>query len=303
MFLQKLKFGWWNVALSPSAKQAKSNSNDDNYKIVEKHINHLIKDEKCDLLALCEVSELDYFHFENTYGNEELGVINLTDEVGRTRFDMLVIYRKERLGVEQVNTLSKPVTGHTIKAAQVLKVTNLDIDTDEVFYLYTCHWASRLNGDSDKRRKKAASMVYSDALEYIEAGNHVIVMGDFNDNPYDVSINEELSASRCHDAVKRYPNEYLYNPFWRTVVSGLHYNRHNSSQSFRSGTHKYKEFAGTIWHSYDQIIVSGSLLSGDGWHLNESQTKVIEEVSLLRDFESRHSFLDHLPIVCEVNRI
>ncbi|TON35502.1 hypothetical protein CGH58_24115, partial [Vibrio parahaemolyticus] len=94
MFLQKLKFGWWNVALSPSAKQAKSNSNDDNYKIVEKHINHLIKDEKCDLLALCEVSELDYYHFDNTYGNEELGVINLTDEVGRTRFDMLVIYRK-----------------------------------------------------------------------------------------------------------------------------------------------------------------------------------------------------------------
>ncbi|HCG7114771.1 TPA: endonuclease/exonuclease/phosphatase family protein [Vibrio parahaemolyticus] len=303
MFLQKLKFGWWNVALSPSAQQATSNSNSENYKIVEKHINHLIEDEQCDILALCEVSELDYFHFHNVYDNEELGVINLTDKVGRTRFDMLIIYRKEYLNIEPVNPLSKPVTGHTIKAAQVLKVTNLDIDTDEVFYLYTCHWASRLNGDSEKRRKKAASMVYADALEFIEAGHHVIIMGDFNDNPYDVSISEELSASRCHDAVKLYPKEYFYNPFWRTVVSGLQYNHHNTSQTFRSGTLKYKEFAGTMWHSYDQIIVSGSLLSGSGWHLNENQTKVIEEPSLLSDFESNQSFLDHLPIVCEVNRI
>lgn len=300
MLIYKLRFGWWNAALSPSAPQAGSNASAEAYDIVGKHIRSLLTEKSCDFLALSEVSTTDVNHFVNTLNIENVSILDIAEKVGRTRFDVAVIYNNKKIKVNHVTNLSREVTGHTVKAAQIVEVTNLD--DLKVFYIYLCHWASRLNGGEDKR-KVSASIVYQSAIEYIKKDVDVIILGDFNDNPYDHSLNINLQASRCHDAVRKFPKEYFYNPFWRSIVAENKFSHLDvSKQVYRSGSYKYRAFQGTVWHSYDQAIVSGSLILGGSWCLNEHETNIVSTEELLNDYSNYKCFIDHLPIICEITR-
>jgi len=293
---------WWNTALSPAARSASTKANTETYTIICEHIKKLITELSCDLIAICEVSTEDVAYI-NSYLNmhlTNLKVLDLTCDLGLTRFDIAVIYNAKKIQLNHKHYLSKPFTGSTVKAAQLVEIVNLD--DNKTIQLFLCHWASRLSGDGEKRRQKAATIVYSSALELMAENKDVIVMGDFNDNPYDESILNNLNATRCHDAVRKYPTEYFYNPFWRTVVSNKKYSHLSDNDIFRSGTHKYKQFQGTIWHSYDQIMFSGSFLGTGSWHLNEQSTKVIDEIGFINDFENNKNLIDHLPVMCEITR-
>lgn len=304
MFLYNIKMAWWNTALSPAAKNASSKANKETYTITCEHIKTLIIDLSCDLIAICEVSTEDVAYI-NSYLDSNLTnikVLDLTYTVGRTRFDIAVIYNsaKIHLKYQYQYQLSKILTGNTIKAAQLVEVINLD-DKKRI-QLFLCHWPSRLNGDGEKRRKAAADIVYLSASELMSKNEDVILMGDFNDNPYDESVLHNLKASRCHDTVRKYPNEFFYNPFWRSVVSDKKYNYLIKDEIFRSGSHRYKQFQGTIWHSYDQIIFSGSFLGMGVWYLNEQSTKVVDEICFINDFDDKKNIIDHLPVICEITR-
>lgn len=301
MLLYNLRFAWWNVALSPSAPQAKTKASAETYPIICGHVESLMKESSCDFLALCEVSEADVRYLSEHLDLDNITVLDLTQKVGRTRFDIVVIYKNSKIKVRHNRTLSKPLTGNTVKAAQLVEVEN--IDDSKTIYVYLCHWASRLNGDGEAKRIAAANMVYNSASEFMNEGSDVIIMGDFNDNPYDESLHHCLKASRCHDAVKKYPTEFFYNPFWRSIVSEYKYSHAGVKNTYRSGSHKFKQFLGTIWHSYDQIVVSGSFLSNGYWHLNEYRTQVMAPTEILTHFEDNKHFIDHLPIVCEITRI
>lgn len=302
MPLYNLKMAWWNTALTPAAKSSKSKANTETYTIICEHIKKLIIDLSCDLIAICEVCTEDIAYI-NSYLDSNLTnikVLDLTYSIGRTRFDTAVIYNSAKINLKYKRNLSKILTGNTIKAAQLIEVINLD-DKKRI-QLFLCHWPSRLNGDGEKRRKAAADVVYLSALELMSENEDVILMGDFNDNPYDESILNNLNATRCHDAVRKYPSEYFYNPFWRTVVSDKKYNHLSDKNIFRSGSYKYKQFQGTVWHSYDQIMFSGSFLGSGSWHLNEQSTKVIDEIGFMNDFDNSKNLIDHLPIMCEITK-
>ncbi|MCD9501753.1 endonuclease/exonuclease/phosphatase [Photobacterium phosphoreum] len=300
MLLYNLRFGWWNVALSPSAPQAKTKASDITYSVICEHIKTLLQENTCDFLALCEVSNSDVEYLTNNLGLENISFLDLTQKIGRTRFDITVLFNSSKIRVRHNRTLSKVMTGNIVKAAQLVEVENLD--DQKIIYVYLCHWASRLNGDGESKRIAAANIVYDSALEFMTAGEDVIIMGDFNDNPYDKSLNDCLRANRCHDAVIKYPNEFFYNPFWRTVVSEHKYSHTTTDITYRSGSHKFKQFLGTIWHSYDQILLSGSFLNNRYWHLNEYRTQIMTPETILAHFEDKSHFIDHLPIVCEVTR-
>ncbi len=293
---------WWNTALSPAVGNLTNGDNKEHYATTCEHIKNIITRLSCDLIAICEVSTDDVAYITSYLGKHltNLKVLDLTCNVGRTRFDIAVIYNEEKLHLNHKHYLSKPLTGSTIKAAQIVEIINLN--DNRKIQLFLCHWASRLRGDGEKRRQSAATMVYSLAHNFMQDNEDVIVMGDFNDNPYDESVLNNLNATRCHDAVRKYPKEYFYNPFWRTVVSDKKYNYLSDKDIFRSGTHKYKQFQGTVWHSFDQILFSGSFLGNGSWHLNEQNTKVIDEIGFINDFENNKKITDHLPVICEITR-
>lgn len=300
MILYKLRLGWWNVALSPSAPQANSNASDDGYNLICGHIRKLIIEESCDFLALCEVSSVDVEYITQNLGLSDISIIDLTQNVGRTRFDIAVIYNNRKITVKFKKSLSKIRTGETVKGAQLVELVNLD--DQKKINVYLCHWASRLNGSGEEKRIQSARIVEDSAFELINSGVDVIVMGDFNDNPYDVSLRKYMNATRCIDAVRKYPADYLYNPFWRNLVSEQKHSHINCSMPYRSGTLKFKEFSGTFWHAYDQILLSSGFVTDKDWNLNEFMTKVVTSDELLRDFNDKQIFIDHLPVICEIVR-
>lgn len=298
MILNSLRFGWWNVGLSPASPRAQTKASSITYPILCHHINKILLEQSCDFLGICEVSSNDVKHLAEQINSELFSIIDLTQTAGQTRFDMAVIYNKLKIKAELHRSIFSFKMGNIVKAAQAVDITTLN--NDKYIRVYLCHWSSRLDSSGALKRCAAAEQVYSSAVKLMEEGKDVIVMGDFNDNPYDESLNIRLQASRCHDAVKKYPREYFYNPFWRTIVSDLKYSHANNNTEHRSGSYKYKQFSGTIWHSYDQICVSGSFLSNGNWHLNEYETKVLSYEDILEDYSDNRHFIDHLPVICEI---
>lgn len=106
------------------------------------------------------------------------------------------------------------------------------------------HWPSRLGGQqqSSYLREAAAALSkqISDSLWAIRPGQPVIVMGDLNDDPQDVSCAKVLNAKRDEKGVGP---EGFFNPWWKVLDKGI-------------GTLAYKG----SWNLFDQIIVSGGLL-------------------------------------------
>jgi Endonuclease/Exonuclease/phosphatase family. len=301
MLLYNLRLGWWNTALSPSAPQATSNANETTYERILNHIRFLMFDEGCDFLAICEISSADVLILRKNLLKSDIEVLNLANEIGRSRFDIAVIYKPQKIKIEHIKSLSKPITGNTVKAAQEVKLTN--IDDGRFICVYLCHWASRLNGDGESKRNIAAEIIKYAAQNHLIDDNHVIIMGDFNDNPYDDSLIKKLNASYCLDTVRKYPKEFFYNPFWRTLVSEHKYSHvATKATTYISGTHKHKQFSGTLWHSYDQMLFSGNFINNNYWHLNEFATKIVTSEKILDDYSDKSVFIDHLPIICEITR-
>jgi len=114
------------------------------------------------------------------------------------------------------------------------------------------HWPSRLGGQeqSSPNREAAARlcMAISDSLWRVDPNIGVIIMGDLNDDPQDVSCAKVLGAKR--DIKDAEPHGF-FNPFWKKLDSGI-------------GTLAYK----SSWNLFDQIILSGNIANGpdNKWH-------------------------------------
>ncbi len=122
----------------------------------------------------------------------------------------------------------------------------------EPFYFMVAHWPSRLGGRaaSEPKRMAAARQMraMADSVLACNPAIRVIAMGDFNDDPDNRSMTEELGAkSRRRDVG---PTD-LYNPFASIFRAG-------------SGTLAYDG----AWNLFDNIVVSGNMLgTGAGFHL------------------------------------
>lgn len=118
---------------------------------------------------------------------------------------------------------------------------------NESIHVFVNHWPSRRKGlkETEGNRVKAAQTLM-DKLEKIDnlRSSNVIIMGDFNDMPSNISIKKILGAKafECNDK---------YSEFALLNIS------HKQFQKGR-GTYKYKDH----WNMLDQIIISNSLLDG-----------------------------------------
>ncbi|MBU1011694.1 MAG: endonuclease/exonuclease/phosphatase family protein [Bacteroidetes bacterium] len=117
---------------------------------------------------------------------------------------------------------------------------------DKVLHIFVNHWTSRSGGQeiTDAKRIFIASFLKTktDSILSVEPDANIIIMGDLNDNPTDVSITESLNALPVSEQVSK---NNLYN---------LSLNKFQNGE----GTLYYNS-----WDLFDQIIVSGSLLIGN----------------------------------------
>ncbi len=122
-----------------------------------------------------------------------------------------------------------------------------------------------------------------------------MVLGDFNDEPFNESMSTALLGSRDRNLVRKVP-QLLYNPFWR-LMGERQVLEEEKDGRLGAGTHYFEGTVATHWHTYDQFLVSASLLSGPGWVLKEGGTRIWQKPPLLRSPGRFASSFDHFPIL------
>ncbi len=140
-----------------------------------------------------------------------------------------------------------------------------------MLHLFVNHWKSRSGGlaETERQRIAAANTLQKQLtlLSSTEPEPRVIIMGDFNDEPTNLSISQGLSALNKRYNIK---SGELYNLF---------YDAHNMR---REGTYNYR---GT-WNMLDQFIVSYNMLNQEsGLTTGFEQGKIFSEEWMMYDNE------------------
>jgi predicted extracellular nuclease len=219
----------------------------DNLARVISHMNH---GKGPDLLGVQEV--------ENRYVVEELakrlpakpyGIVHY-DSPDPRGIDVALLYNQDLFTLRH----SMP---HTVRlkwrreTRDILQATFQD-PRGKLLHVFVNHWPSRGAGtaESDPDRFAAASALQR-AISYIQqrdSAAHILILGDFNDEPSSRSIRTVLD-------VKPYPSRSGYQP-------AKLYNLAAAKSDQGHGTY-FHSFRGRVdWRMYDQIIASGALLDG-----------------------------------------
>ncbi|MCW8810325.1 MAG: hypothetical protein OQK64_05145 [Ignavibacteriaceae bacterium] len=132
---------------------------------------------------------------------------------------------------------------------------NLLTDNNEKITVFVNHWPSRSGGqiESEPNRIEAAKTLrYAlDRIFKIEEDAQIFIIGDFNDDPINKSVLETLRAHpiKCDSL----------NAEFEVESEGELFNLSYESYENELGSYKYRD----TWNMLDQIIVSGSLITGD----------------------------------------
>jgi exonuclease III len=138
--------------------------------------------------------------------------------------------------------------GRRIYTRDQLLVTGL-LD-DELIHIIVNHWPSRRGGQfiSSSKREKSA-FVTKQIIQSIKAeyeSPKIIIMGDFNDDPTDISIKEGLKSV---GNIKNIDTALLFNPMERMYSKGF------NSLGYRDGL-----------NLFDQILLSEACISSDNYY-------------------------------------
>ncbi len=179
-----------------------------------------------------------------------------------------------------------------------MKARTLNGDT---LYFFVNHWPSRLGGAqaSEISRMTAALALKTkvDSLLILNEKSKIIIMGDFNDEPLDKSLITGLGARNNFDSIS-FGNLYNLTSCFNT--------------SNVPGSIKYQG----QWSRFDQLIVSGSLLTRDNLLTTDCEHAFIfDEKFLLEDdnnymgykpfrtfngYRYQKGFSDHLPVYLDL---
>jgi len=173
------------------------------------------------------------------------------------------------------------------------------LNSGEILHVFVNHWPSRREGTnlSEPNRMVAANVLRTkiDAIQKLEKSANILILGDFNDEPSDKAITVGLKAQSPEMTVKS------------TDLCSLLYPEYKKGE----GSLFYKD-----WDLFDQIIVSGNMISRKkGLRTSVDQAEIFRAEYLLfkiKDGESRPNrtmsgskyfggYSDHLPVYVKFN--
>jgi hypothetical protein len=255
------------------------------------------------IVGFCEIENrevLDRLIFDTPLNRQDYRVIH-RDSPDARGMDVALIYRPEIFKPDTSSWIKIPLAGNET-TREILKVKG-KLWGDVPVCIYVNHWPSRFSGagSSNPKRLAAASTLAASIKEELQTcpTANIIVMGDFNDEPRDESlqaigkiIGNNLTGSRFT----------LINLSVKTSLADI------------EGTIKHQG----AWGIFDQLLVSGSIFNGTGGcYLITEKAEVFRADFLLepdlgytgeKPFRTysgpawRDGFSDHLPVSIRIGK-
>ena len=226
--------------------------------ILEKKINQLVKMLQTinqlngpDILGVCEVENENVLKTFRNSLQQSLGrgydIIH-ADTQDERGIDVAFIYDKDKFEADPQNIffhviVKRYATRDIVQANFSSKISNTD------FVLVGNHWPSRSGGqlESEPYRMMAGETLayFNQRIQDVHSqAIPILVMGDFNDEPFNRSITEYAKSTVSADRVlKARSVPWLYNLMWETIGS-------------RAGTFYYSDEFNVL----DQFMVSRGML-------------------------------------------
>jgi endonuclease/exonuclease/phosphatase family metal-dependent hydrolase len=153
---------------------------------------------------------------------------------------------------------------------RILKATF--VENKHELNIIASHWTSRVSDAADKgeARSRYARLIYDDfERDFLKNPNVAyLVCGDFNDEPTDDSVRNDLGAFMDVNrvlALKKGEKPMFFHPFGDLVKAG-------------KGTHYFRGKP----LLFDHIVVSPAMLNPEGWQLVPKSVKIVEQLALRR---------------------
>ncbi len=256
--------------------------------------------QKVSFIGLCEIENrkvLNKLIYNTPLSALEMSVVH-KDSPDKRGIDVALLYRKELAKLLYSEFIKVDIPNEKFFATRDILYAKFLIENIDTLHMFVNHWPSRRGGEMKSRYKRirAASILRAktDSIFSAYSSSKIIIMGDFNDEPSDISL---LDVLRAKIPDYQFSDTTLYN--LSVKQNGL-------------GTHKYRG----VWGILDQFVVSGALLNGNkGYKVSKLGFNIFSYNYLLEKDErytgakpkSTYSgyryndgFSDHLPVFIDL---
>ena len=222
------------------------------------------------IIGLCEIENrrvLDDLINQETLLKQDYGIIQF-DSPDRRGIDVALLYRKNlfiptNYKTHELFLYDSEDPSKRIYTRDQLVVSGM-MDGEKIHFIVN-HWPSRRGGEKSSRPKriKAAklSRTIIDSLFNENPYAKIITMGDFNDDPSNLSIKKHLKTKKKKKDTKIME---LYNPMEEIHKKGV-------------GTLAWRD----QWNLFDQLIISSEMLKTDSSSYSFYKAGIYNEAYLI----------------------
>lgn len=207
-----------------------------------------------DLVAVCEVDREAFNAMKGHLRSAGLALrsTNLTKQAGKRSFwDLGLLFGPTIRQIVPAHVLGE-WEGQTVRVAARLSV---QLSSGLHLRLYVAHWRSQIWSGASQRRE-AARQLRGKVTSDLVANVPVVVLADFNLEPFDENMVDGLATTRDPRLALRHPKEKLFNPTWGWAAPPST----NPWQPFGSIAYKHTRFL------YDQALTSTHFLNESAGH-------------------------------------
>ena len=255
------------------------------------------------LVGLCEVENryvLNKLVYQTPLKKYDYKIIHEESPESRG-IDVALIYRPDLFqSIYSEKVSVKFSTSDYRTTRDILYVKGVLGDNDTI-HVFVNHWPSRYGGYlvSKPKREIAAGVLRTKVDSVFNTQNFakILIMGDFNDEPFDESLSGVLNAKADTTGM---------------VETDLFNLMFSEKGDWNSGSHKYRE----DWTNLDQLIVSKSLInSRNGMVVSDKGARIYKADFLLEEDKTHlgvkpfrtyigmkynGGFSDHLPVYLDL---
>lgn len=289
---------WWNTSLSPPTKPRAS---EDKRNFIKHAVKEFFNKKGVDILALGEVSSLDLEEIKDYINDSSIILHDATGQDKYLKFNIGVLFKKTRLRILYHKSFLDSYGKITLKLCEYIKIYSRD--SESVINIYVSHWPSRLHCPENSPKRIEIGTALRQKLDVIRKSSSdpqfIILMGDYNDDPYSISLAEHLLATRDRELAQK-NDSFLYNPFWRYLGESEPF-LHGKTEQGICGTYYYASGQPSRWYTFDQIMFSSAFLKEGPLTLDERYCQILRNDYLESAIKSSESIFDHLPVMGAIN--